>query len=76
MPVKSYTVAKTVTPAQAQPGDRVSYTIVVTNTGQVDYPAGCAGTLSDDLSAVLDDASYNGDVVGDLRHGGSRRQRA
>jgi len=63
VPVKSYTVAKTVTPAQAQPGDRVSYTIVVTNTGQVDYTAGAPATLADDLSAVLDDASYNADVA-------------
>ena len=63
VPVKSYTVAKTVTPAQAQPGDRVSYTIVVTNTGQVDYTSGAPATLADDLSAVLDDASYNADVA-------------
>ena len=63
IPVKSYTVAKTVTPAQAQPGDRVSYTIVVTNTGRVDYTAGAPASLSDDLSAVLDDATYNTDVA-------------
>ena len=63
VPVKSYTVSKTVTPAQAQPGDRVSYTIVVTNTGQVDYTAGSPATLADSLSAVLDDAAYNTDVA-------------
>ncbi len=63
VPVKSYTVSKTVSPAQAQPGDRVSYTIVVTNTGQVDYTSAAPASLSDNLSAVLDDASYNGDVT-------------
>ena len=63
VPVKSYTVSKTVTPEQAQPGDRVSYTIVVTNTGQVDYTNGAPASLTDDLSAVLDDASYNGGVL-------------
>jgi uncharacterized repeat protein (TIGR01451 family)/fimbrial isopeptide formation D2 family protein len=63
VPVKSYTVSKTVSAMQAQPGDRVSYTIVVTNTGQVDYTGTAPASLSDDLSAVLDDASYNGDVA-------------
>jgi len=63
VPVKSFTVAKTVTPGVAQPGDRVSYTIVVTNAGQVDYTGAAPASLSDDLSAVLDDAGYNGDVA-------------
>ncbi|HWH25354.1 MAG TPA: hypothetical protein VNT53_01745 [Pseudolysinimonas sp.] len=63
VPVQSYTVSKTVDLAQAQPGDRVSYTIVVTNTGQVDYTGAAPAALADDLSAVLDDASYNGDVA-------------
>jgi uncharacterized repeat protein (TIGR01451 family)/fimbrial isopeptide formation D2 family protein len=63
VPVKSYEVSKTVTPTEAQLDERVSYTIVVTNTGQVDYTLADPASLADDLSAVLDDASYNGDVT-------------
>lgn len=45
-------------------GSVVSYRITVTNTGNVDLVAGDGGALQvlDDLSRVLDDATYNDDV--------------
>jgi len=42
-----------------QAGDVVTYTVTVAQQG----PAGVAASLVDDLSDVLDDATYNGDAV-------------
>ena len=39
-------------------GGVVTYTVTLTNTGAVDYTATAPASFSDDLSAVLDDASY------------------
>jgi uncharacterized repeat protein (TIGR01451 family) len=46
--------------AVAVPGGVVSYTVTVTNTGQVPYTG---ASLTDPLSGVLDDAAYNGDAA-------------
>ena len=46
--------------AVATPGGVVSYTITVTNTGQVPY---AGARFSDPLGGVLDDATYNGDAA-------------
>ncbi|WP_344751679.1 beta strand repeat-containing protein [Gryllotalpicola koreensis] len=60
----SYTVAKTVsTTDEVQPGATVGYTVTVTNTGQVAYTAGSPASFADDMSDVLDDASYNDDAT-------------
>ncbi|WP_328956893.1 hypothetical protein [Kitasatospora purpeofusca] len=81
-----YRLAKTADKAQAAPGDTVTYHVDITNTGN----AALTGlTVTDDLSAVLDDATYNGDATatvgtpsytqpvlgwtGDLPIGGSAR---
>ncbi|MER7704738.1 hypothetical protein ABTX81_17820 [Kitasatospora sp. NPDC097605] len=81
-----YRLAKTADKAQALPGDTVTYQVDITNTGN----APLTGlTVTDDLSAVLDDAAYNGDAkatagkasyaqpvlswTGDLPVGGSAR---
>lgn len=61
-PISSFTVSKTADVATAIPGDVVSYTVTVTNTGEVDYTDATPASFSDDLSGVLDDATYNGDV--------------
>ncbi|MBW9094856.1 DUF11 domain-containing protein [Microbacterium jejuense] len=45
--------------SDVQAGDVVTYTVVVRQVG----PAGVAASLTDDLSDVLDDADYNGDVT-------------
>ncbi|WP_061299520.1 DUF7507 domain-containing protein [Herbidospora cretacea] len=64
VPVKQLTsmldIAETVTPDPAKVGQKVTYTITATNTGGVALnPA----TLSDDLSKVLDKATYNNDLT-------------
>ncbi|MFJ2369219.1 DUF6923 family protein [Microbacterium sp. NPDC087665] len=61
-PVSSYTVAKSADVASVMAGDVVTYTVVVTNTGQVDYTDAVPAAFDDDLSGVLDDATYNDDV--------------
>ncbi|MFG3340497.1 collagen-binding domain-containing protein [Glycomyces sp. NPDC048151] len=43
-----------------RPGSTVVYTVTIENTGQADYTG---ATVTDDLSGVLDDATYNGDAT-------------
>ncbi len=45
--------------SDVQAGDVITYTVTVEQVG----PAGVAASVVDDLSGVLDDASYNGDVA-------------
>ncbi|MFI9630358.1 hypothetical protein [Streptomyces sp. NPDC052042] len=59
--VTNYKVEKTADPASGQtvaPGDKVTYTVKVTQQGSAPADA----SFSDDLSKVLDDATYNDDV--------------
>lgn len=63
IPSASYTVEKTASSAAVNPGDTVTYTVTVTNTGQVAYTTARPASFTDDLSAVLDDASYNDDAT-------------
>ncbi len=58
----TFTVEKTANPGSALPGDIVTYTVAVTNTGQIPFTDEEPASFSDDMSHVLDDASYNGDV--------------
>jgi uncharacterized repeat protein (TIGR01451 family) len=53
-------IKKTSDKQTAKPGDKVTYTVTVTNTGQTQQGA---VTFTDDLTKVLDDASYNNDAV-------------
>ncbi|MFP3466774.1 hypothetical protein [Leifsonia sp. SIMBA_070] len=63
-PVQSFSVTKTADANQVTPGNTITYTITVANTGQTAYTAGDPASWSDDLTSVLDDATYNGDVTG------------
>ncbi|MFK3835008.1 GEVED domain-containing protein [Microbacterium sp. NPDC087868] len=63
-PVQSYTVTKTADAVDVIPGDTITYTLTITNTGEAAYTAESPAALTDDLSEVLDDATYNGDVTG------------
>jgi uncharacterized repeat protein (TIGR01451 family) len=60
--VRSFTVSKAVDKKVAAPGDVITYTITVTNTGKADYTDAVPASFTDDLSAVVDDATYNRDV--------------
>ncbi|PRB60660.1 LPXTG cell wall anchor domain-containing protein [Microbacterium sp. MYb45] len=46
-----------------RPGDDVEYTITATNTGEEPYTAANPAVVTDDLTAVLDDAAYNDDAT-------------
>jgi uncharacterized repeat protein (TIGR01451 family) len=63
-PDRRFDVRKTVTPGEAGPGDRVTYEVTVTNTGEAAFTEADPATFTDDLSDVLDDARYNGDATG------------
>lgn len=62
-PVGVYTVDKSSDPASGAttaPGGKITYTVTVAQTG----PGALTGVnISDDLSAVLDDATYNNDAT-------------
>jgi uncharacterized repeat protein (TIGR01451 family) len=64
VPVKSYTAVKTASVTHAREGSNVRYTIVITNTGQVAYATAGPASFTDDLTKVLDDATYNNDATG------------
>ena len=54
------TIVKTASTATAVPGQTVTYTITVTDSGQTPYTG---ATFTDDLTGALDDAAYNGDAA-------------
>jgi uncharacterized repeat protein (TIGR01451 family) len=63
--VVNYSTVKSSDPASGttvQPGDTITYTVTVTQEGTVPAPA----QFKDDLSEVLDDAEYNGDVAASI----------
>ncbi|MHA7135084.1 DUF6923 family protein [Oerskovia turbata] len=62
-PVAAFAVSKTASATTADPGSPVTYTVTVRNTGAVAYTVENPAGFSDDLSAVLDDATYNGDAT-------------
>ncbi len=51
------TITKTASAATTTPGATVTYTITAANTGQTPY---AGATFTDDLTGVVDDATYNG----------------
>ena len=48
-----------------RPGSRITYTIVATNVGDVDFTVGDPAELVDDMSELLDDADYLDDATAD-----------
>ncbi|MCM3887100.1 putative Ig domain-containing protein [Frankia sp. R82] len=54
------TIVKTASVASTVPGGTVTYTLAVTNVGQLPFTG---ATVSDALAGVLDDASYNNDAA-------------
>ncbi|CAN5290599.1 hypothetical protein BH09ACT3_BH09ACT3_13490 [soil metagenome] len=65
-PVATLAVSKTTTASTAtREGDVVQYAVTLTNTGGSAYTIANPATFTDDLSALLDDAVYNGDATSD-----------
>ena len=54
------TITSTASTPTATPGQQVTYTLTVTDTGQTPYTG---ATVTDPLTGVLDDAAYNGDAT-------------
>jgi uncharacterized repeat protein (TIGR01451 family) len=65
-PLAALEVAKTVDATIVAPGSKLHYTVTVTNTGGVDIPESEGVSVTDDLSDVLDDASYDGNATSDI----------
>lgn len=62
-PIRALDVEK-VSDAQAtRNGDTISYTVRVTNIGAGDYTVEEPATMTDDLSGVIDDATFNEDAA-------------
>ena len=61
------TVTHAADPATTVPGGTVNFTITITNTGQL---ALAAVTVTESLTGILDDASYDGDVTADSGQAG------
>src|SRR5699024_911285 len=69
-PVRHLVLDKSSTPSGGvDVGDVVTYTITVTNDGEGDYTQDAPASIIDDLTGVLDDADYNGDVSATLSAG-------
>ncbi|MFT4158107.1 MAG: CshA/CshB family fibrillar adhesin-related protein [Microbacterium sp.] len=49
--------------AASRVGDTVTYTVTATNIGETDFTTGYPAVIVDDLTDVLDDATYNGDAA-------------
>ncbi|WP_425280785.1 hypothetical protein [Leucobacter coleopterorum] len=57
------TIAKTAsTEALPRVGDSITYTVTATNVGPGDFTTSAPARVADDLSAVLDNATFNGDA--------------
>ncbi|MFI9203449.1 hypothetical protein [Streptomyces sp. NPDC053048] len=61
-PAATLQIHKSVDRTTAHPGDTVRYTVTVTNNGSTPI---AGAKLSDNLSGVLDDATYNNDATAD-----------
>lgn len=63
-PTRHFIVTKAASPIEGvNTGDIVEYTITVTNDSEGDYTNEDPAAVTDDMTDVLDDATYNGDAV-------------
>jgi uncharacterized repeat protein (TIGR01451 family) len=64
VPVAHFVVAKGVDADTVEPGGVVTYTISITNFGDVPFTAERPASVSDDLSRILTNATFNDDATG------------
>ena len=64
MLVRGYDVVKTADRLSVAVGTRLTYTVTLTNLGTADYTANAPASFVDDMSDVIDDATYNNDATG------------
>ena len=60
----AFTVSKIASASSIQMGQVLKYTVTVKNTGAVPFTVASPAKFTDDLSGVLDDATYNNDATG------------
>lgn len=60
VPIPGLTIRITASPSTTAPGDTVTYTLTIADTGNTAY---AGATVTDSLADVLDDATYKGDAV-------------
>ncbi|MFJ2768163.1 LPXTG cell wall anchor domain-containing protein [Streptomyces sp. NPDC087300] len=70
VPVALLDIEKKASPKKAKPGEKVTYTITLSNRGEADWKD---AAVTDDLSDVVDDATYNLDATA-TKADGSRAQ--
>jgi uncharacterized repeat protein (TIGR01451 family) len=63
-PVQSFNTVKTASSKTVLIGSKLTYSVTLTNTGQVDYTAAAPASFIDNLSNVLTGARYSGDATG------------
>lgn len=63
--VRALKVTKTASPSNPQPGDKVTWTVVVENLGAGVFTTADPASFSDDLADVLDDAVWDAAVTSD-----------
>ncbi len=63
LPCSEVTIGKTADTTTAGPGDTITYQVEMTNTGEVDYTENHPFTITDDLTEVLQHATYNNDAT-------------
>lgn len=64
--IRSLAFTKSSDRTEASGGDRITYTVTVTNIGESDYTEDEPARVVDTMTDVLDDAVYNGDAVAAL----------
>lgn len=66
VPIRQLLIDKVSSPGEVGPGGTVTYTVTVENTGGFAYTDDDPAAITDDMTGVLDDATYNGDAAADI----------
>ena len=64
MLIPGLTITQAASTTSAVPGQVITYTLTITNTGQTPYTG---AAVTDSFAQMLDDAAYNGDAAATVR---------